>query len=115
MPDKLNALLFLIEILLGGVVPLVMLAMPKVRETPSLLGIAAFLSMGGIIFNRINVVLFAVNLPGPIPQVASSTYVPAWVEWALPLGLVAATVLLISLGSRFLPVLSKEEGDNARA
>lgn len=102
--------LFLTEIVLGGVVPLVMLALPKVRKTPSLLGIAAFLSMGGIIFNRTNVVLFAMNLKGPMPQIAPSSYTPSFVEWAIPIGLIATTILLINLGARFLPVLSKDEG-----
>ena len=104
--------LFLTEIALGGVIPLLMLALPKVRKTPALLGIAAFLSMGGIIFNRTNVVLFAMDLKGPMPQIAPSSYMPSLVEWAIPIGLIATTILLIGVGARFLPVLSKDEGSS---
>lgn len=102
--------LFLIEIVLGGVVPILMLAAPKVRRTPSLLGIAAFLSMGGIIFNRMNVVIFGMDLKGPMPQIAPTSYIPSLIEWAIPISLFALTALLIGLGARYLPVLSKEEG-----
>lgn len=102
--------LFLIEIVLGGLVPLFMLAQSKVRENPTLLGIGAFLSLGGIVFNRINVVILGMNLKGPIPQVAPSSYSPSFVEWAIPISLISATILLISLGVRYLPVLSREDG-----
>jgi len=101
-------MLFMIEIGLGGVVPILMLAAPKVRENPSLLGIAAFLSMGGIIFNRANVVIFGMTLKGPMPQIAPSSYLPSFIEWAIPAGLGAATILLIAWGVRYLPIRSSE-------
>ncbi|MGV8073103.1 MAG: NrfD/PsrC family molybdoenzyme membrane anchor subunit [Syntrophobacteraceae bacterium] len=107
--------LFLIEILLGGLVPIIMLASSKVRNAPFMLGVASSLSLFGVVFNRMNVVIFGMDLKGPIPQIAPSSYWPSLVEWAIPIGLMAATVLLIALGIRFLPVLSKEHGARSRS
>jgi formate dehydrogenase iron-sulfur subunit len=56
-----------------------------------------------------NVVIFGMTLKGPMPQIAPSSYTPSLVEWGLPIGLVALTILLISLGIRYLPVLSKDD------
>jgi formate dehydrogenase iron-sulfur subunit len=102
-------MLLTVELVLGGIVPLLMLAVSSVRRNPAMLGVAAFLSMGGIIFNRTNVVILGMTLPGPIPNIAPSTYNPTWIEWFLSIGLLSLTALLISLGARFLPVLSKDE------
>ncbi|HET9555465.1 MAG TPA: 4Fe-4S dicluster domain-containing protein [Anaeromyxobacteraceae bacterium] len=101
--------LFLAEVVLGGVLPLALLSSAKVRETPKLLGLGAFLSMAGVVFNRMNVVVFAMDLKGPTPQIAPASYFPSAVEWGVSLGLIAATVFLMGFGIRHLPVLPEEE------
>ena len=75
------------------------------REKPWLLGLAAFLTTGGILLNRMNVVFFAMTLKGPMPQIAASTYTPSVCEWGVSVGLIAATIFLFGLGARLLPVL----------
>jgi formate dehydrogenase iron-sulfur subunit len=102
--------LFLAEVVLGGLLPLALLGSARVRETPRLLGLAAFLSMGGVVLNRIDVVVLGMDLKGPLPQIAPASYWPSWVEWGISLGLIAATIFLFNLGVRKLPVLPKEEG-----
>ncbi len=104
-----KGLLFLAEVVLGGLLPLALLSSAKVRGTPRLLGLAAFLSMAGVVFNRVNVVVGAMQLKGPLPQIAPASYFPSAVEWGISLGLIAATIFLFGLGVRFLPVLPKEE------
>ncbi len=101
--------LFLAEIVLGGIVPLALLSSANVRETPRLLGLGAFLSMAGIVFNRMNVVVFGMTLKGATPQLGAESYFPSLVEWGISLGLIAATIFLFGLGVRHLPVLPKEE------
>jgi formate dehydrogenase iron-sulfur subunit len=102
--------LFLVEVVLGGLVPLAMLASARVRETPRRLGLAAALSLGGIVLNRVDVVALGMRLKGPVPQIAAAAYRPSWVEWGVSIGLIAATIFLFNLGVRKLPVLPKEEG-----
>jgi formate dehydrogenase iron-sulfur subunit len=104
-----KAALFVAEVVVLGLVPLAMLASAKVRGTPKLLGAAAFLAVAGVVLNRANVVLFGMNLKGPIPQVDPRGYFPTFVEWAISIGLVAAAIFLFGLAVRFLPVLPKED------
>jgi formate dehydrogenase iron-sulfur subunit len=101
--------LFLVEAGLGLVVPLVLLSSRSLRSKPAVLGLGAALATGGIVLNRMSVVVFAMTLKGPMPQNAPQPYFPSTVEWGVSLGLVAATVFLFGLAVRHLPVLPKEE------
>src|SRR5215813_1819244 len=56
------------EIVVGGIVPLVLLARRSERLKTPVLFTAALLTAAGVTFNRINVVLLAMNLKGPMPQ-----------------------------------------------
>ena len=102
-------LAFAVEIVLGGVVPLVLLSRAALRVRPGLLMVASALAVLGVVYNRTNVVLFAMDLRGRMPWVAAERYAPSFVEWAISIGLIAATVFLFGLGARWVPVLPKRE------
>ena len=74
---------------------------------------AALLTLGGVILNRVNVVILAMQPKGPMPWTAPSGYTPSLVEWGLSLGLLAATVFLFGAGVRWLPVLPKYDDGSA--
>jgi len=101
--------LFAIEILLGGVVPLALLSRASLRSRPDVLFFGALLTTLGVVFNRVNVVILAMNLKGPMPQIAPATYSPTIFEWGVSIGLISATIFLFGLGARLVPVLPKEE------
>jgi formate dehydrogenase iron-sulfur subunit len=101
--------LFAAEIVVGGLVPLVLLASASLRERPKLLFIGALLTTMGVVFNRINVVLLAMSLKGPMPQNSPETYSPSIFEWGISIGLIAATIFLFGLGARLMPLLPKDE------
>ena len=101
--------LFSVEIFLGGLIPLALLAKASLRRHPKVLFIGALLTALGVVFNRINVVLLAMDLKGPMPQNAPETYSPSIFEWGISIGLIAATVFLFGLGARLLPLLPKDE------
>jgi len=101
--------LFAIEILLGGVVPLALLSRASLRSRPDVLFFGALLTTLGVVFNRVNVVILAMNLKGPMPPIAPATYSPTIFEWGVSIGLIAATIFLFGLGARLVPVLPKEE------
>ena len=65
-----SGLAFAVEILLGGLVPLVLLASRSLRARPEMLFWAALLAVLGIVYNRMNVVLFAMTFRGRMPWVA---------------------------------------------
>ena len=86
-----------------------MLARARERSRPSILFTGALLTTLGIIFNRVNVVLFAMVLKGPMPQISPETYAPTVVEWGLSIGLIALTIFLFGLAARLMPVLPKDQ------
>jgi len=97
--------LFIAEIVLGGIVPLALLARKSLRTKPNVLLLGALLTTLGIIFSRVNVVLMAMDLRGAMPQVAPESYSPTIFEWGISVGLIAATIFLFGLGVRLMPVL----------
>jgi len=99
--------LFIVEIVLGGLVPLFLLARAQLRERPQVLFVGALLTTLGVVFNRVNVVLLAMHLKGAMPQVAPESYSPSVFEWGISIGLIAATIFLFGLGVRLMPVLPK--------
>ena len=101
--------LFATEMVLGGFVPLALLARASLRARPRLLFTGALLTAMGVTFNRVNVVLFAMHLKGPMPQVAPASYSPSVFEWGISVGLIAATIFLFGLGARLMPLLPKHE------
>jgi formate dehydrogenase iron-sulfur subunit len=101
--------LFVAELVLGGVIPLALLATAAQRSKQSILMLGALFTTLGVVFNRVNVVLLAMNLRGSMPQVSPETYMPTIVEWGVSIGLIAATIFLFGLGARLMPVLPKEQ------
>jgi formate dehydrogenase iron-sulfur subunit len=105
--------LFVTEVLLGGIVPLALLAPASLRLQPKVLFAGALLATLGVIFNRVNVVLLAIHLKGPMPQIAPASYTPTVFEWGVSVGLIAATIFLFGLGARLVPLLPKQEANRA--
>ena len=91
---------FAAEILLGGVLPLVLLARKSLRQRAGVLCAASLLAVVGVAYNRMNVVLFAMTFRGRMPWVAPEGYAPSIVEWGISIGLIAATIFLFGLAAR---------------
>jgi len=100
--------LFAAEVVLGGAVPLALLCSNALRTRPPVLFLGALLTSLGIILNRVDVVILAMNLKGPMPQIAPEAYSPTIFEWGVSVGLIAATVFLFGLCVRLMPILPKE-------
>ena len=105
--------LFWAEILIGCVVPLALLAGSRLRRQTGVLTVAALVIAGGVAFNRLNVVLLGMDLPGPMPGTRPETYFPSPIEIVLSVSLVVATFLAFALAVRLLPILPRHEGSGA--
>lgn len=101
--------LFLVEMIPFGVLPLVLLGTNAIRQQPATLNFAALLAVAGVVLNRTNAVFFAMNLKGPMPQIAPSGYFPSVWEWGLSIGLVAGTILVFRWAALTMPVLPKQQ------
>jgi formate dehydrogenase iron-sulfur subunit len=106
--------LLAVELGLGGLLPLVLLGSAKLRARSAALFTGALLSVLGVVLNRVSCVALGMELRGPMPQLAASSYSPSWAEWGISIGLVAATIFLFGWGVRNLPVLPKEDGAHER-
>jgi formate dehydrogenase iron-sulfur subunit len=100
--------LFAAELVLGGILPLILLGSSWLRARRLVLLAGALLTTLGVVFNRVNVVLFAMVLTGPMPQTSPEPYSPTIIEWGISIGLIAATIFLFGLGARLMPVFPKE-------
>jgi Ni/Fe-hydrogenase subunit HybB-like protein len=81
------AAIFWLELLMGGLVPGVLMAIPKVRRSPRGLGLSALLAVFGIVGYRFNVCIVSFARP------AGTSYFPSWTEVAVSLGIVAGAML----------------------
>jgi Ni/Fe-hydrogenase subunit HybB-like protein len=95
---------FLVELVLGVIVPWLMLLSPKVRRSRSLLFIACTMIVAGVLVNRLNV--FVV---GYRPPISEANYFPAIGEILVTVGLIAALMFIYRFLVTHLPVLCKPE------
>ena len=104
--------LFITEVVVGGFLPLTLLARAESRSKPPVLFAGALLTTLSVVFNRVNVVLLAMTLKGPMPQFAPESYTPSVVEWGISVGLIAATIFLFGMAARLMPLLPVAQADH---
>jgi Ni/Fe-hydrogenase subunit HybB-like protein len=97
--------LFLLEIVVGVILPIVLFALPQVRQNPTRLFWSSVAVIAGLIFNRFNVSLLGMQRP------AGVTYFPHWMELAITIGLISGGLLAFTLAVRFLPIFSETEAE----
>jgi Ni/Fe-hydrogenase subunit HybB-like protein len=107
-PMDRAAAFFLIEIVLGLVIPIIIFSTPKLRANTRLLYRAALLGVLGFIIHRLNVSVTGFEV------IAGKTYTPAWTEVAVSLMLVTIGVTAFNLAGRYLPIFETEAEDAER-
>ena len=100
------------EIGIFGIVPAIILLIPKARQSEGWLIAGCLMNCTGIILNRF--VFTVVTLAIPVmPFDKFVSYLPTWQEWGIALAVVGYGFLLYSLSYRYLPVFPKERELNA--
>lgn len=92
---------FIVELLVGVVVPFMMLVSSKIRNSRGGLFFAMTMIVAGVLLNRINVFLVAFENP-----FATTSYLPAIPELAITVGLVATLMFVYRLAVTYLPIIS---------
>jgi formate dehydrogenase iron-sulfur subunit len=105
--DKAN--LFLMEMIVGVVIPACILTNTRLRQNTGILFTAATLVVVGVVFNRINVVWLAMTMP------VGATYFPSLLEILITVSVIAAIVFFFVLAVKLLPVFPSESGEGAGA
>jgi len=99
--------LLVAELGVCGVLPAIILLIPKAREDDVLLIVACVLNCTGIVINRFVFTIQNLALP-VLPFEELQIYVPTWTEWAPTVGVLAYGALLLSLSYRYLPMFPRE-------
>lgn len=90
------------EIIIGVILPIILFAIPSVRQNRTKVFWCAVLVIAGLVLNRFNVTILALDMrPG-------FNYFPHWMEFVITAGLVAAALLVIRLANRLLPIAHHE-------
>ncbi len=98
-----KGLIFLIDVLVGLMVPALILSSARARESMTSLFTAATLAVVGLVFNRLSVALLGMTMPG------KAGYFPSIGELVITIAMVSAVVLLFTLSAKIFPVFTREE------
>lgn len=106
---NLEGNMFLLEMVLGIIVPLVICFFPKLRS--SVAGLASFgvLVVAGVVLNRMNVVFTGMS------GAMGGYYFPSLIEWAVSLGLVAIGVLVYLFVVENFNIIPKQHAEPVAA
>jgi Ni/Fe-hydrogenase subunit HybB-like protein len=103
---------WIVQLLVGMIIPAVVLLTPRLRTRPGVVASAAGLVVLGIVAVRFNIVVPAL-IPGVMDGLPSGSYLPSLVEWVLSLGLIAGGAAAYSVISELLPI--HDHDDEAEA
>lgn len=93
--------MLVLELGMGLLIPLVMLAFKRVRTTAGGLYLSAILVLLGFVTNRLNV-----SVTGMESQ-AGVRYIPKWTEFGITAAIVAAGFAIFALGAKYLPIFEE--------
>ena len=99
--------LFLLEVVVGLLLPIAMLVTRRIRESQGGLYLAAVLTVLGFITNRLNVSITGME------GAAGMHYVPKWTEMAVTAMMIAMGFALFGMAAKYLPIFP-EEHEHAR-
>ncbi len=97
-----KGMLFLIEIVIGVIIPALIMSSAKSRERSGPLFFAALLTILGVIFNRLNVAILGITPSRLIEE----TYFPSIGEILITVGVVSALIFFYSVMVKMFPVFS---------
>jgi Ni/Fe-hydrogenase subunit HybB-like protein len=95
--------LFLLEIMLSVVAPIVLLVQKKVRTSANGLYIVAVCTVLGFITNRLNVSVTGMETSAGI------RYFPKWTEYGITAAMVAAGFFIFAVAVKYLPIFEEHE------
>lgn len=104
---------WLLEVILGGVIPIIILLYRPFRRNDRYVLVALALVVMGVTVNRWNVTLSGLVAPpqwspGVIGNTIVAAYAPSWVEISVAIGIIGYALLALSFGMRYLPIYPKD-------
>jgi len=87
-----ESFLFIAEIMIMAIIPIILLSVPRTRNSLAGQWIGSFMVVFGAIFNRVNV--------GGLTMLSTTgdSYFPSWMEFSISFGIVSAMILVFLFG-----------------
>ena len=95
------------EIVIFGIIPAIILLVPKARQHQGWLITACLLNCTGIVLNRFVFIIVTLAIP-VMPFDRFWSYLPTWQEWGIAMAVIGYGFLLFSAAYRYLPVFPQE-------
>lgn len=95
------SVLFLAELVIGVIIPIILFLFKKVRENRIGALIGALMVLAGVVLNRFNTSWFAIR------PLSGEVYKPHWMEVAILIGVAASAILVYSLVAHYFPVFEE--------
>ncbi len=99
---RMETYLYWLEVGVGIIVPIVLFAIPKLRQSRGGLFAGATMIIVGFIVNRLNITVTGME------AWAGTSYFPSWMEIAVTLSIVVAGFLVFRLAAKYLPLFAHE-------
>ena len=99
--------LFFLEVVIGLLLPMALLANPRVRATAGGLYLSAVLVVLGFVTNRLNVSITGME------GAAGVRYIPKWTEVAVTASIIGAGFTIFALAVKYLPIFPAAAGEEA--
>jgi len=99
--------LFLLEVVIGLLLPIALLANPRIRATAGGLYLCSVLVVLGFVTNRLNVSITGME------GAAGMHYIPKWTEMAVTASIIAAGFTLFALAVKYLPIFPESAVEQA--
>jgi Ni/Fe-hydrogenase subunit HybB-like protein len=100
---RMETYMYWLEVSIGILIPMVLLATRKIRETQGGLFASAAMIIIGFIFNRMNIGITGME------AWANVNYFPNWMEISVTLSIVVLGFIIFSLAAKYLPIFKHEE------
>lgn len=97
--------LWLLEMAVGVVIPLLLLALPSIRRNLESLFAVHIMVIVGVLLNRLNVGIFGVS---DFANRAGGDYFPSLMEWTVTAGMVAFAILGFKVCAKYLNLFPEE-------
>lgn len=100
---SIEANMFLLEMLIGVIIPLVILFNKKSQTNLNTIFKVNIIVITGVMLNRMNVCLFSME---QYNMWKGFSYTPSWMEFMVSLGIICLGVLCFKLSAKYLPLFS---------
>ncbi|OGB65688.1 MAG: polysulfide reductase [Caldithrix sp. RBG_13_44_9] len=101
--NRTETYFFWAEILLGVVLPMIILAIPKIRQSEKTLFGGVLMVILGFIMNRLNIAITGME------SYAQADYFPSWMEISVTLMIVALGFAAFRMAVKYLPIFEKKD------